>query len=59
MTISYVEIQDEGKSVHLYLKDIEPVDVMTISYELSDVNGTQLKGTVQNTIHNLGDDKSL
>ncbi len=59
LPISQVEIQEDGKSVKLFLQDIEPVDVMTVSYELSDENGIPLKGTVQNTILNLRDDEPL
>ena len=59
LPISQVEIKEDGKSVKLVLKDIKPVDVMTISYDISNTNQIPLKGTVQNTIHNLGIDKSL
>ena len=59
LPISRVELQKEGKAVKLFLQDITPVDVMSISYELSDVHGVLLKGTVQNTIHNLVPDQSF
>ena len=45
-----------GKAVKLMLDEIEPVDVMTIKYNIYDETGTSLKGTVQNTIHALGKD---
>ncbi|MEM6318580.1 MAG: DUF6797 domain-containing protein [Bacteroidota bacterium] len=44
----------DGKTVSLYLPEIAPVDVMTIEYHLTDTEGTEVKGTVQNTIHELG-----
>lgn len=59
LPISKAEIQNDGKSVKLFLKDIKPVDVMTISYDISNTNEVTLKGTVQNTIHNLRKDESL
>ncbi|MFK7811903.1 MAG: DUF6797 domain-containing protein [Maribacter sp.] len=59
LAISNVEIQDDGKSVKLFLKDIEPVDVMSISYDILDVNNNAFIGTIQNTIHNLAADQNL
>ena len=59
LPISRIEMRNDSKSVHLFLNDIEPVDVMTISYDISDVNEIPLQGTVQNTIHHLGVDKSF
>ena len=53
LTISKAELQGDGKTVKLFLGDIKPIDVMTISYDIVDTEGNQLKGTVQNTIHNL------
>jgi hypothetical protein len=50
----------DGKGVKLFLNDIRPADVMTITYDLSDTDGHALKGTVQNTIYALSaDEKSL
>jgi hypothetical protein len=46
-------MQSNGKSVKLLIEDIEPVDIMTIKYNIKDTEGNQLQGTVQNTIHNL------
>jgi len=54
LKISRLEQSTNGKSVKLFVAGIKPVDVMTISYDLTDSDGNQLKGTVQNTIHNLG-----
>jgi len=46
-------LSEDGKTVMLTLPDIQPVDVMTITYKLSDTKGTSMEGTLQNTIHNL------
>jgi len=53
LAISKAVLQRDGKSVILYMKDIERVDVMTISYDLEDNDGNKLKGTVQNTVNEL------
>ncbi len=58
LNISEAEVMADGKTVKLYLKDIEAVDVMTISYDLIDKEGHALQGTVQNTIYQLNPDKS-
>ena len=59
LDISKVEIHGDGKTVKLLLKDIAPVDVMTISYDINDDQGNPMQGTVQNTIHNLGQEPIL
>lgn len=46
-------VLSDGKSVKLVIEDIEPVDIMTIKYNIKDTEGNQLQGTVQNTIHKL------
>ncbi|EAR01777.1 DUF6797 domain-containing protein [Maribacter sp. HTCC2170] len=51
--LKIAKVEVNGNTVKLYLKNIKPVDVMTISYNLIDTSGNALKGTVQNTIHNL------
>jgi len=56
LAISKVELQKDGKTVKLFLEHMKPVDVMTISFDISNLNGIPFKGTVQNTIHNLGID---
>lgn len=53
LNITRAEILPDGKSVKLYLENINPVDVMTITYDILDTDGNQIQGTVQNTIHNL------
>jgi hypothetical protein len=59
LIISRAELQSNGKSVRLYLKDIRPVDVMTISYDIQDIFGNPIKGTIQNTIHNLSSEPGV
>jgi mono/diheme cytochrome c family protein len=56
-TLSISKVDVIGKTARLYLKDVKPVDVMTISYNILDTDGNPLQGTVQNTIHLLKDDK--
>jgi hypothetical protein len=59
LPITKVELLKDGKTVKLFLKDIEPVDTMTISYDIMNTNKISLQGTVQSTIHNLGSDLTL
>ncbi|MCK5441557.1 MAG: c-type cytochrome [Maribacter sp.] len=54
LNISEVQLTDDGKGVVLRLDEIKPTDVMTISYDITNKEGISLKGTVQNTIHSLG-----
>ena len=56
LPISKAELLEDGKSVSLSIEHIRPVDVMSISYDISNVNKISFKGTVQSTIHNLGAD---
>jgi hypothetical protein len=53
MKISNVLLSDDRKTIKLVLPEIEPVDVMTIAYEVKDAQGNEFTGKVQNTIHNL------
>jgi hypothetical protein len=53
-----VEVSDDNKSVKLVLPDIKPIDVMTITYKVMDLNGNLFQGKVQNTIHNLAGSSS-
>lgn len=56
LTISEAQLSEDGKGITLLMDEIAPVDVMTISYNISNESGSPLKGTVQNTIHFLGKD---
>ena len=53
LTISEVKLLNSGKSVKLMLPNIEPVDVMKITYKVTDSQGSEFEGKLQNTIHNL------
>lgn len=53
LVVESVELLPGGQAVKLILPEIAPVDVMRISYHLSDTDGNPLEGEVQNTIHNL------
>ncbi|XOV92413.1 MAG: DUF6797 domain-containing protein [Bacteroidota bacterium] len=53
LTITDVDLSPDGKKVKLIIPDIEPIDIMTIDYELMDKQGNKLSGSLQNTIHNL------
>lgn len=53
LRITKAEQSADGKSIKLFLDEIAAVDVMTISYDLTDNDGNPLKGTVQNTVHHL------
>jgi hypothetical protein len=54
LEIGEITLTAEGKGVNLSLDQIAPVDVMTIEYNISDASGNVMEGTVQNTIHALG-----
>lgn len=54
-----IHLLPDGKSVMIKIYEMEPVDVMTISYDLVDLKGNTLKGTLQNTIHKLRKDQNL
>lgn len=56
LNISSAQLLPDGKTVQLRLDDMDPVDVMTISYKIKDTYGNVKQGTLQNTIHNLGRD---
>jgi len=53
LEIAQALVEEDGKTVKLVLPGIAPIDVMTISYEVEDIKGNKLEGTIQNTIHNL------
>jgi cytochrome c5 len=54
LKVEAVTLAPDGKTVRLTLPELAPVDVMTIHYKLKDVNGKELEGTLQNTIHQEG-----
>ena len=56
LKISEAQLLSDGTTVKLIIDDIQPVDVMTIQYNVKDLEGNVKQGTLQNTIHNLGRD---
>ncbi len=54
LEIADAQLNEDGKTVKLVLPDIQPVDVMTVRYQLVDTEGNPVTGTFQNTIHELG-----
>ena len=53
LKIAEVIIGQDGKSLKLRIPEIQPVDVMMISYSVVDTKGNKFTGRLQNTIHNL------
>ena len=53
LDISKVRVAEDGKKVKLMLPDIAPIDIMKITYKVTDSDGNELKGKIQNTIHHL------
>lgn len=53
LEVTKARLSEDGKTVKLTLSGIKPIDVMTISYQLTDTEGNSMKGTLQNTIHHL------
>jgi hypothetical protein len=53
LKVSEAIISQDRKSLKLRLPDIQPVDVMTITYTVVDTKGNKFEGKLQNTIHNL------
>jgi hypothetical protein len=56
LNINATELSEDGKTIKLFVDTLEKVDVMTIAYALQDISGKPLKGTLQNTIHQLADE---
>jgi hypothetical protein len=55
LIISSVKVLSDKKSVLISIDELEPVDVMTITYDIVDSQGTSMRGTIQNTVHHLGE----
>ena len=54
LPVTKVEISDNRKELFLTIPGIKPTHVMEINYQLTDTNGEQIKGLIQNTIYQLG-----
>ena len=59
LAISKARLSDEGTTVQLFVPDIQPVDVMSIYFKITDQEGNPLEGKIQNTIHNLAGEDPL
>jgi hypothetical protein len=53
LIIDEVSVLDAGKTVRIRIEDMQPVDIMTIEFDILNSQGITLKGAVQNTIHKL------
>jgi len=56
LEITKAKLTPDRKQIKLFIEELEPTDVMTISYDLTDIEGYIFKGTVQNTVHTLRKD---
>ena len=56
LEITKAKLTPDGKQIKLFIEGLKPTDVMTISYDLTDIEGHIFKGTVQNTVHKLRKD---
>jgi hypothetical protein len=54
LRVTKAELSSDNKTLLLTIPDIKPTWVMEITYELN-VKGEKVKGLIQNTIHQLGD----
>jgi mono/diheme cytochrome c family protein len=54
LAISKAERTADGMGISLFVKDLQSTNVMTIDYKIADLKGNVLKGTVQNTVYQLG-----
>ncbi|WP_149274921.1 DUF6797 domain-containing protein [Pareuzebyella sediminis] len=54
LKISKATLTSDGHLLSLRIQDLQPTDVMTIKYSLLDHQGNPITGTLQNTIHTLG-----
>lgn len=54
LDISRVQLAADKKSVKLLIPSIQPVDIMTIGYDIRDASQNVFKGTLQQTVYRLG-----
>ena len=55
LKINEAVLSDDLKSIRLIIDDLQQVDVLTLDYDIKDVQGNPVKGSLQATIHQLGD----
>ncbi len=53
-TLKVTQSQTTGKSLTLSIENLEKVDVITIDYKIKNTKGEPLSGSIQGTIHQLG-----
>lgn len=53
LTVERVQLGEDGKSLRIYLPDIQPTWVMEIKYDIKTTDGKTVKGVIQNTIYTL------
>nr|WP_299382939.1 DUF6797 domain-containing protein [Allomuricauda sp.] len=54
LKVSKASLKADEMTVELDIQDIQPVDAMTITYNINSTTGVTLQGTVQSTLHTLG-----
>ena len=59
LTVTKAELGKDKKTIRLTIPDIKPTWVMEIKYQLKDQNGKDIVGSIQNTIHQLGNSATL
>ncbi len=55
LKITNAQVQANGKSLTLTIDNLEKVDVFTVDYRIKNTKQEPLKGSIQGTIHQLGD----
>ena len=53
LPVTISRVSGDKRSVELVIPTIQPTDIITVGYDINDVNGNQLKGKWQGTIYNL------
>lgn len=56
LSVTGIQISADKKSVKLQIPTILPVDIMTIEYDIKDAGQRPFKGTLQQTVYQLGPD---
>ena len=59
LVINSAQILKDGKTIKLFIEDIQVTDGMSISYKLKDIEGFKIEGKLQNTIHQLGSENPI
>ncbi|MEN2283201.1 DUF6797 domain-containing protein [Algoriphagus sp. SE2] len=59
LPVTKAELGQDKKTILLTIPDIKPTWVMEIQYRVMDKNGKSIEGSIQNTIHQLGEKSTL